>query len=705
MRAELPTTDNAADVQNTWREIQDVVQHITRLSRASVSTEQFFAELLDGSLRIMAAIGGAIWLRRGESLELEYQINLSQTGVAFGAEADDDPEASERHLRHMQLLNHIAQQTQPRAISPNSGGASATNGIPTNPTDLLLLVCPIAIDEQVLGLLEVFQRPDVSPATCQGFLKFLGALSEVAADFIRNSRLRDLQEKASLWSQFERFTERVHDGLDVERIAYVIANDGRQLIHCDRIMVAQWNGTRPRVIAVTGLDSIDRRSNVVRSAEELLQRVLATQRPFWFDDSQQTHKGSADDLPPQLDKALHQHLDVSPARTLAVLPLTAASGASEAGLTTESKSSRAPILGAILIETFSATDDFNQLRYRSEVVAKQGGAALANATTHTSLPFLPIIRVIGKLGWHLRLRQLPRTVLVLGVIAAIGLALALIPADFTIDGRGELQPAVRRGVFAATDGIVAKISDKLANNSAATVEADEILIELTNSSLDFDLTRVVGDLQTTRQKLNSTNIERLTIDRADPKGRSKLEQLAAAEQELEETIKSLEAQLAVLKRQQGELRLRSPIAGQVLTWDATQLLQNRPVRQGDRLLEVANVQGDWSLEIRIADRNIGYVNAARQELKPDLDVSFVLATDPETIYHGRVKSVATDVRSHEDIGPSVLVTVSLPHDAVPENVHLRPGATVIPHIHCGLRPIGIVWFHEFIHTLYTRVFF
>ena len=117
------------------------------------------------------------------------------------------------------------------------------------------------------------------------------------------------------------------------------------------------------------------------------------------------------------------------------------------------------------------------------------------------------------------------------------------------------------------------------------------------------------------------------------------------------------------------------------------------------------MQGDWSLEIRIADRNIGYVNAARQELKPDLDVSFVLATDPETIYHGRVKSVATDVRSHEDIGPSVLVTVSLPHDAVPENVHLRPGATVIPHIHCGLRPIGIVWFHEFIHTLYTRVFF
>ena len=653
----------------------------------------------------MAAIGGAIWLSKPAGLELEYQINLSQSGVAFGPDADESPDAGERHLRHLQLLNHIAQQTQPRAISPSSGGASATNGIPTNPTDLLLLVCPIAIDEQVLGILEIFQRPDVSPATCQGFLKFLGALSEIAADFIRNSRLRDLQEKASLWSQFERFTERVHDGLDVERIAYVIANDGRQLIHCDRIMVATLRGTRPRVIAVTGLDSIDRRSNVIRGAEELLQRVLATQRPFWFDDAQQSNNGAADDLPPQLDKALHQHLDGSPARTLAVLPLSAASGAIEANQKTDSKARRAPILGAILIEKFSATDDFNQLRYRCEVVAKQGGAALANATTHTSLPFLPVIRGLGKLGWHLRLRQLPRTVLVVGVIAAIGLALTLIPADFTIDGRGELQPAVRRGVFAATDGIVAKISDKLAGNSAATVEADETLIELTNSSLDYDLTRVVGDLQTTRQKLKSTEIERLTMDRSDPKGRSKLEQLAAAEQELEETIKSLDAQLAVLKRQQGELSLRSPIAGQVLTWDATQLLQNRPVRQGDRLLEVAQVQGDWSLEIRVADRNIGYVNAARQELQADLEVSFVLATDPETVYRGRVKSVASDVRSHEDIGPSVLITVSLPRDAVPESVHLRPGATVIPHIHCGRRAIGFVWFHEFLHTIYTRVFF
>ena len=52
----------------------------------------------------------------------------------------------------------------------------------------------------------------------------------------------------------------------------------------------------------------------------------------------------------------------------------------------------------------------------------------------------------------------------------------------------------------------------------------------------------------------------------------------ADEEEVKQQLTSLQEQLALLDQQQAELTVRSPIAGQVLTWDVTQLLAARPDR-------------------------------------------------------------------------------------------------------------------------------
>jgi len=49
---------------------------------------------------------------------------------------------------------------------------------------------------------------------------------------------------------------------------------------------------------------------------------------------------------------------------------------------------------------------------------------------------------------------------------------------------------------------------------------------------------------------------------------------------------------------------------------------------------VADVEGDWQLEVEVADQNIGFINEARRSIKNDLNVEFVLATDPEVTYQG-----------------------------------------------------------------------
>lgn len=707
MSQDFSATEPAAH-EETWREIEEVVQEVTRQSRAAVPADRFFTGLLESSVRTLAATGGAVWLRQPEGLRLEHQVNLVRTGLVTGPEADDVQNVEQRAQQHQRLLERISRQTETHAVSPQSGTTSASDpdGLPENPTDFLLLFCPVIVDDRVLGVLEIFQRPNVSPGAVQGFLRFLAALAELASDYLRNSQLRELQDRATLWSQFEQFTERVHQGLDVDQIAASIANDGRHLIGCDKVTVAVRKGSRFPIRAVSGLDSIDRRSNVLRAAKDLIRKVVVTREPFWYQDSaDEDHAQPHVDIAPQLADSVHRYLDESPARLLAVFPLMPSSHSTNGKSDSKPGSSRKdqPI-GAILIERFEGASTSGLTRHRSEVVARQSASALKNALEHSNLPFLPLLRVVGKVGWHLKLRQLPRTVLVVGSLIAAAVAMVIVPADFTVEGHGELQPALRRGVFASSDGIVATLAPPLTADKATTVSAGETLAELSNTDLDFELTRVLGEIRTARESLATKEVQRLNVDDSDPNWESQLEKLSAEEKELEVSVASLEAQLKVLKLQQADLILTSPIDGQLLTWEAARILENRPVRRGDLLVKVADVDGPWVLEIRVPDQNIGYVNDARRELKPDLDVSFVLATDPKTTWTGKVTDVAKDTRSYGESGPTVLVTVEIDRSNIPEN-QLRPGATVIPHIHTGQRPIGFVWFHELIHTVRTKLLF
>jgi transcriptional regulator with GAF, ATPase, and Fis domain len=672
--------------EETWRQIEDVLDQISQSSRSTATSEEFFSGLLDGSVRTLAAVGGAIWLRQPEGLRLEYQVNFAATGLS--STGDGDADRDEQRQVHRQLMDRISAGTEPRAVAPQSGSNSEENGATggsTNPTEFLLCCAPVIVGDESRGLIEIVQRPDVSPAACEGFLKFLGSVAVLASDFLRNFDLRTLQSEASLWNQFGEFSERIHKGLDIRAVSTAIANEARPLIGCDRVTVAVRHGSQLRIEAVSGVDSIDRRADTIRAGEALVRKVAKARVPVWHEDSGPDSDGTAG-LAPQIAKPLNRYLDDSPARVLGVLPLMIEAGEEACGV--------------LIVERFEGADS-EQLKRRAGVVARHSTAAVANSLQHSNLPFLWLLRFVSRMAWYLRLRQLPKTTVVLGLLAGVGFALAVVPADFVIEGRGELQPLHRRGIFASTDGVVSGLSEKLrtAKGEPISVDDSETLLELRSSSLDFEVTRVTGELRTARQSLNTVEIQRRTTN--DP---TKEEQLAAEATELAVTIEGLEGQEAVLAKWKKELILTSPIAGKVLTFDPVAILENRPVRQGERLLQVAEVDGAWIIEVRVADQNIGYVNDAARELRPDLDVSFVVATSPEKTWNGKVRSIRRTTTSTRDDGPTVLVTVDIDRSSMPDEI-LRPGATVIPHIHCGTRPVGFVWFHELIHAIRTKLLF
>ncbi len=267
------------------------------------------------------------------------------------------------------------------------------------------------------------------------------------------------------------------------------------------------------------------------------------------------------------------------------------------------------------------------------------------------------------------------------------MALVLVPASFDIEARGELQPLLRRDVFASDDGVVSE----LFVNSDRAVQAGQPLVILRKAELDLEAHRVLGELQTAEKKLASIRAERLQDRPVGNEHRRDPHELAAEEEETKATLAGLVAQQAILEEQQRDLTIRSPIDGQALTWNIEQLLASRPVQRGQALLSVADLDGPWVLELHVADDRAGHVLAARDSLQPDLDVVFKLASDPRHEYRGRVTDVAPSTEMNAQQEPSVLVMVSFDKKSVPA---LRPGTTAIAKIHCGRRSLGYVWLHD-----------
>jgi len=680
MPSEAPTTATRPG-EVTLHEIDDLLDQVARLARSESTPHEFHLELLERAVRALGAVGGLVWIRpQAGAVGLDCRVDLTKNR-AIEVLAEDPG--------HREFLEAVFQNGQGRIVLPQ---AASTTGVALNPTDFLLLICPMAIgDDGVLGgVLEVAQRAGGSPASHQGCLRLLEALSELAADFHRQRRHRILQATAQRSERVQQFSLLAHASLNLQATCCTIANEGRRLIECDRLSIAVRRGNSQQLLAVSGLESLDRRANIVRLLEDLSRVVTAAGEAFWF-------SGETEQIPPQIAGPLHAWQDESHARSLAIIPLRYLN---QSGRSTESESQAQlpPPLGALIVERFGGEKTDEIYRNRVALVCSQAQQALQNALEYESFPLFRLLSTLKRWRWFGAARRLPKTVAVAAVVLAAILALSYVPTNFEIEGRGTLQPRNRRNVFARSDGIVAEV---LTDHAQECREGD-ILAVMTKSQLDFESSRVQGELQTARKRLASVQASRLELAPQTAADREKYYQLTAEEEEVQELLKSLIEQNRVLKEQRDDLIVHSPLTGQVVTWNVRQLLESRPVQRGQVLMQVADLTGPWVLEIEVPDDRVGHVLAAERELKPDLDVSFMLATEPGVSYHGTIEKVAmsTDVRPPEKA--NVLVTVRVDRDQIPR---LRPGATAASHIHCGRRSIGYVWFHTVWETFQKKVLF
>jgi hypothetical protein len=652
--------DNIHD--STWRQIEEIVDQVAELSRTDLPEQSFYDTLLQHALRAGAARGGAVWFAEQDDV---FRIEVQ-------SDPDDDFFVDDSQARscHLQLLRQVQSTGRHQSVMAGPGNHDDRFG-----SGQLLIACPIMLSGRVIRILEIVPRCDVSPDAQRVFTEVLSTLCELAGDFHRGIRLRQLQLQESDRELVDQFCQEIHSSLNLDRTAYTLANEAKRLVHCDRVTVAVARGHGCRIRAISGLDVFDRRANQVRSLERLIDRVCAVGEPLWF-------SGDLQKLPPEMDAAVQQYVDTGHARTVTVIPLRRTERNRNDG-------DRSRPLGALVFEAFTDQSAEDGYRQRVRTVCPHAANSLQNAIAYDRLPG---VRILEKLAWLRTPHNWTRLLLWGAPVLLIAALLVFVRTDFFVRCDGRLRPESQRRIFAPRDGQV----DELLTGHAETVEIGTVVATMRSSELDFEYTRVLGDLETTAKQYDAVRASRLGANPTGSAERDEYARLTAEEERLGKRLANLEEQRDLLNEQREELSVRSPIAGQIITWEVNDLLQRRLVKRGQVLMTVADIEGPWVLEVQVPDKHINYVLQARRELQPDLNVSFMLATEPGATFHGKLDHVAAASEPDESQQLLVTVLVSFNSDDLPNAL---PGAGVTARIYCGRRSLGYVWLHELIETV------
>jgi hypothetical protein len=611
--------------------------------------------LLSAALAALDARDGAIWVADDSGqLTVGTQSGLGRKSI--DREHTDWP-------GHQDLLQGVLVGQAPRVVSarfePDRPGA--------RPRDLLILVHPITVEGRRLGLLELFLAQDRQNISEEQALRLVGGLIHAFRPEAQSPQSPAIRQGVD--SALE-FSLRAHQSLDLTTTAYTIAAEVQRLLKADRVSVLRVDGRKPQLLAMSGVDRPDPRSPSVKQLESLAGSGAGREQSLHYD-------GEMGRIPLRFKEAMQSYVTRTGATRVEAAPLKRGDTA----------------FGLLLVENLSSSGDSTPWALLPALAAISS-SALAQAIEHSDLPFFGLVHRLHRGGitrsWTRRLVRLG----LLGLTVAGGIALCTWPTDFSVTGRGSLVPEVRREVFAPQGGVVEEVRVRHAQD----VLAGDVIARLRSPNLEYETTRVQGELQTAEQQIADITSLRTDPNRAQSSQSGDAE-LAAKEEELKSVRSNLTRQLELLAQQRATLDVAAPIGGRVLTWDVDQALLNRPVERGHRMMTLGDVSGPWIVEVRIPDRDVGHLKQALAAANGGaVAATFSVTTDLDHEIRGELKSLGDVVEDDPIEGPNVLARIQFDRGQLKE---LLPGASVVARVDCGRRVVGYVWFRRLIDFVKT----
>jgi hypothetical protein len=689
-------------IEQARRQINRLADEIAHLSETDLPPADYYGEFLKRLLQALAAPAGVIWLLTQQgNLQLQYQINMREVGLDRSEEGRES---------HDELLRQAITKAQPGLLPPRSGMGTAEGGSKTaagNPTDFLLLLAPIVVDKQVVGLVEIWQDPNRGPDAQRGFLQFLVKMAGLAAGYARNHQLRQMVGAQQVWTQMEAFARQIHNSLNPTEVAYVVVNEGRRLVECDRVSVGVRHGKKAKVEAISGADIIEKRSNLVQLMRKLFDAVLIWGEKLVF-------TGTKDDsLPPNVLKALDEYLAESTSKLLVLLPLR----------DERETNTKKPPRSGILMEAFEPTASPEQMVARLEVVGKHATTALYNATEYKRIPFRFIWFPIAKLQDGLGGKAKAITLAVLVTLIVVLVAMVVVPYPLKMEAKGQIWPIERPYVFPPMPVTIMSFPEVI--KPGARVAKGQEVAYLYSSDLAQEVSKLDHDIAGLKAQVVAAQAE----TQSNPQN----SQLIIKGIELRGALIGKSALLNNMRdlygidtNKPGYFWLRSSIDGVVLTPDFREKLTGASVKESQPIIRFGgynpeltrNKLSDWEVELKIQQRYVGQILAAYANKKPgeDLDVDILLASEPTRSYKGKLTrfKIAAEATPNRDDNnetePVTLAWVRLAGKDIPADYqlpadHLVAGLDVRTRIRCGNRAMGYSLFFGVWEFLYEKVLF
>jgi multidrug efflux pump subunit AcrA (membrane-fusion protein) len=666
------------DIRRARERVTQLAREVEELAMAAPPPDVFFQGFLQRLVTALGAVAGVVWMRDASGRVIPaVEINIAVTGL---------PQAGSANER---LLAETLRTGETNVVAPDA------NGELTPPTRHVHLLGGLIRDREVVGVVQVLHHPEAPRNAYTGYAQFVERLAGYASSYLQRSAAPPPTPPAEFWQRFEHFALNLARGRNTREVAAIVANDGRQLLQVDRCSVAFMPYSRARLLAVSGVESVNRRSNQVRCLEQLTGKVCTAREPFWF--TGQT------ELPEAIRDVLSEYLLESHARMLVVQPLFRPEPIVPA---TEKKSPAQPVetrkpFAALIIEQSADARPSPTLRDRLTMLGDHTSAALANAWDQERILFLPLWRLLGRWLAALRGSRLYASLAATAAVIAVAAALVFVKWPYRVEAKGRLMPTRQQCVFAAVDGEVTTVHVR----SGQVVSEGTPLLDMRNEALQREWLEARNRLNELQKQLDTIEFDLKSAVQTKP--RSEITQLEGKRGQTRIEINGAREQVRLLTEQIEKLHVKAPRDGVVATFQVEQTLKNRPVQRGELLVDLMDETSPWRLELEVPDYRMGHVLRRQKELRrSDLDVEFLIATTSETTFQAKLSTAANRSVVAEEAGSVVEVYSDINPDdeaKLREADRLRIGAEVKARIDCGPSPLGYVLFGDVIEFVRKRI--
>ena len=531
---------------------------------------------------------------------------------------------------------------------------------------------PISIRDQTWGWLIAAKKNSTPVKDFE--TEVLAGIGEIVTDHLKTKSEQRSQQQVQFQNRLDAFKLNAHASLNVQRSSKQIANDVRWLCGCERATLLSINAAnhRSKVLAVSSIATVDRNSDFTKQLQRLTSMAVQSGLMLTTDPIAGQHQNT------QLKMLVEQWTQTSGFDFLFGIPLVNRNN----GKTT----------GFLVLEA-DQTIDRASFATSLRQVQPHAAIAISNAKRFESIPFRNSLAGLKRV---LGFGTLFKLAVVAAIVAIVTVAMISVQMPFSVRAVGELLPRIEQTVSAKIEGNVATVDVE----HGQRVVAGQRLATISSPDLISEIESVDGELAKTKQLIDSKKILMGQYGHTgDP---SLIGRLAAEISDLQFQLALLQNRQTFLNEKRQQLEIVAPRPGQVITWRPQANLLGKPVQWGDQLFDVADLDGDWEVVLRVPEQRIGYVwdrlgsgEVAREsmnsKLEQELKVEFFLQSNPDRRYQSSVIEIARSVDLDPELG--VMTTIRC---RVPEELkHCRHGASVVADIDCGDRSLAFVCFGEF----------